>query len=197
MLKLVLAIGGWGVHNHYMSLRHGLLYNEGYFHVFNRSTEGITIFYDDEDIKRFILLMRALNSRKKIGTISKLIQRNKITETLFLLDQETPLVEVCAYSLLNNHFHFVLRQKSDNGISLFMNKICGAYSQYFNRKYSRFGTLLQGRFKHIPLETDSKVIRMISYVNRNHEIHCVDVGFGCSSGHMQISTIYKDDRTFK
>ncbi len=197
ILNMIMILWYIKADNVSMSLRYGFLYNEGYFHVFNRSTEGITMFCDKEDVERFLLLVGILNSHKRIGTISKLIVRRKIEETLLDLENEPPLVEVCAYSILNNHFHFVLKQISDEGISLFMNKVCGSYSQYFNRKYSRFGTLLQGRFKYIPLENDALVIKMASYVNRNHEVHGVEERLSFASGHDLVMRQKNDDRTFK
>jgi len=82
-----------------------------------------------------------------------------------------PLVEIICYSLLPNHFHFILRQLKDGGISKFMLKLGMGYANYFNFKYLRSGSLFQGRFKAIHIKTNSYFFWLSGYINGNAEIH--------------------------
>ena len=54
------------------------------------------------------------------------------------------LVEIGCYCLMPNHFHLLIREKEENGISLFMKKLLTGYSMYFNIKYQRTGKLFEG-----------------------------------------------------
>ena len=79
---------------------------------------------------------------------------------------ESPLVEIHAFALMDNHFHILAKQIKENGISNFMNKL-GGYSYYFNKKYKRVGPLFQGRFKAILVRTDEQLKNVFVYINTN------------------------------
>ena len=81
------------------------------------------------------------------------------------------LVDIIAYSLLPNHFHLILKQRIDGGISKFMHKLGVSYTKYFNEKYGRNGVLFQGKFKASELKFDGSVERMSIYVNLNYKHH--------------------------
>ncbi len=70
------------------------------------------------------------------------------------------LVEVIAYCLMPNHFHFILKQLVENGISNFMAHFTDSYTRYFNVKNERNGPLFQGRFKAIRVGTDSHLLHL-------------------------------------
>ena len=67
---------------------------------------------------------------------------------------------------MDNHFHLLLKQVKNNGISHFLNKL-GGYSYYFNKKYKRVGPLFQGRFKAVLIRTDEQLRNTFVYVNTN------------------------------
>lgn len=77
------------------------------------------------------------------------------------------LVNIHAYSLMPNHFHIVLRQKAEHGISIFMRKVGTAYSMYFNAKYEHSGALFQGRFKSSHVSNEAYFRWVYSYVHLN------------------------------
>jgi putative transposase len=80
-------------------------------------------------------------------------------------------VEVVCYCLLPNHFHFILQQRTENGISDFMRKLSTGYTKYFNKKNERSGHLFQGAFKAVAVETDEQLLYLSGYINGNVEIH--------------------------
>src|SRR3989344_2030506 len=77
------------------------------------------------------------------------------------------LVSVLAYCLMPNHFHLVLRQKNQDGITLFMRKLATAYAMYFNTKYDHSGVLFQCRYKSKHVNTDAYLRWIFSYVHLN------------------------------
>jgi putative transposase len=66
-----------------------------------------------------------------------------------------------------NHFHLLIREKSDGGITKFMSKLLTAYSMYFNAKNGRTGCLFEGRFKASHADTDEYLKYLFSYIHLN------------------------------
>lgn len=84
---------------------------------------------------------------------------------------KSELVQIVAYCLNPNHFHMILKQVSDNGISEFMKRLGGGYTWHFNKKHNRSGALFQGRFKSIHIDTNEYLLHLSAYVNKNDFIH--------------------------
>ncbi|MBI2631354.1 transposase [Candidatus Nomurabacteria bacterium] len=84
-----------------------------------------------------------------------------------------PLVAIVAYCLNPNHFHFVLKQLVDGGISEFMKRLQGGYTYYFNVKHSRSGSLFQGTFKSQLMGSENYFNKIIAYVNKNYQVHSI------------------------
>ena len=66
-----------------------------------------------------------------------------------------------------NHFHVVVREKQEEGISLYMRKLLTGYSMYFNKKYKRTGTLFEGTFKSTHCNEDRYLKYLYSYIHLN------------------------------
>ncbi len=66
-----------------------------------------------------------------------------------------------------NHFHLLIRQLKDKGITNFIGKVCNSYTKYFNIKYNRVGPLLQGEFKSVHIETNEQLIHLSRYIHLN------------------------------
>ena len=134
-----------------------------YYHIYNRGVDKRSIFEDREDLERFLQSVREFNSVEPIGSIfENSFEKKK--------DNKKKLVEIVCYCLNPNHFHFVLRQLVENGISEFMKRI-GGYTWYFNHKHKRNGTLFQGIFKSNHIDSDSYLRHVSAYVNLNNRFH--------------------------
>src|SRR3989338_7861592 len=82
-------------------------------------------------------------------------------------DRTDKLIEIICYCLMPNHFHFLVKQLKDNGVSIFLSQISNSYTKYFNIKYTRVGALLQGVFKAVRIETDAQLIHVSRYIHLN------------------------------
>ena len=60
-----------------------------------------------------------------------------------------------------------LKQRKENGISKFMQKLGTGYTMYFNQKYERVGGLFQGKFKAVSVDEDSHFIHLPYYIHSN------------------------------
>lgn len=129
------------------------------YHIFNRGVEKRDIFLEDRDYQRFIETLIFFNTEKPSWLIE---DRPRVEEEL---------VEAIAYCLNPNHFHLLLREKKENGITDFMRKICTGYAMYFNQKYDHSGVLFQGRFKSVHIGSNEHLLYVSAYVNCNSQIH--------------------------
>jgi REP element-mobilizing transposase RayT len=144
-----------------------------FYHIYNRGTEGITIFNDKEDYERFL---------------------QKMAYYLF------PVWEVYAFCLLPNHFHLMARvrtedeqqqlfqmlKQSQTGWKPFGQKYdtfkllnpgsvwahCkNSHTKYYNHKYERSGSLFEGKYRRKVVQDLGYFVRLISYIHLNPVRH--------------------------
>ncbi len=137
-----------------------------YYHIYNRGTDKRIIYGNSNDHNRFIVLLHLCNSTTEVD-ISNLIREGRTFTDLINTDVNNRLVDIGTYCLMDNHFHLLLREKTEGGISLFMKKLSTAYSMYFNKKYSRTGGLFEGTFKARHVDTDVYLKYLFSYIHLN------------------------------
>jgi len=136
-------------------------YEGEFYHVYNRGANKIKIFVNDVDRDRFCKLLFVCNSVKPVTFRS--IKGLSLEE----IERGDTLVDIGAYCFMSNHFHLLLREKSEDGITIFMKKLLTAYSMYFNTKYERTGVLFQGRFKATHVDNDEYLKYLFSYIHLN------------------------------
>ncbi|HBB36474.1 MAG: Transposase [Candidatus Moranbacteria bacterium GW2011_GWC1_45_18] len=152
--------------------------SNNFYHIYNRGVDKRNVFSDEADFFRFYVSMWLLNdSRDGIMDVWKNYKRDNTHPAFgdFLrreLSSRQPIVNIISYCLNPNHYHFILEQVVDGGIEKFMHKIGTSYTNYFNKKNKRSGSLFQGRFKSAQIKPNA-LLYISSYVNCNSEIHGV------------------------
>lgn len=147
---------------------HALVAGEVY-HIYNRGAHKQAIFTSERDYERFMLLLYLANTREPVQ-LGNLLTKYRGRSSMEIFDDVVfgeRLVDVLAYALMPNHFHLVLKQRSDEAITLFMRKVSTAYSMYFNTKYEHSGVLFQGRFKSSHVGDEAYFRYIFSYVHLN------------------------------
>jgi putative transposase len=133
-----------------------------FYHIYNRGTEKRDIFMSRSDQDRFLTLLYLANQSDPADlklqgrTLLEKVERTGI-----------PLVEIVAYCLMPNHFHLLIREIKDGGISKFMQKVTTGYTMYFNKWHERSGSLFQGKFKATHVADDRYLRYLISYIHLN------------------------------
>ncbi|NBD73787.1 hypothetical protein GVX82_01970 [Patescibacteria group bacterium] len=147
-----------------------------YYHIFGRGVEKRDIFVDDDDVSRFLQGLILFNSTERIGSIHE-AQWTKKSRNVHKDEQPEPvskLVDVVAYNLLPNHYHLLLRQCVDRGISTFMQCHVGGYTKHFNQRHDRVGSLFQSTFRSEYISSDAQLRYVSAYVNFNHLVHNIN-----------------------
>lgn len=141
-----------------------------YYHIYNRGVEKIDTFKDLHDAQRFLQSMEEFNTIEPIGSIYE----NNFRKNNQLSGRTTKserLVEFLCYCVNPNHYHFVLLQVVDGGISEFIRRLSGGYTRYFNHRHKRSGVLFQGKFKSVHIDSNEYLLHLSAYVNLNNKVH--------------------------
>ncbi len=139
------------------------------YHVFNRGANRQPTFTNKREYKRAeitISFYRFLKPPMSLSKFSKL-EQIKQNEILDLLRQSNKLVEIFCYCLMPNHFHLLLKQLEDKGISRFLSNLQNSYTKYFNTKHERDGSLFLDQFKAVRIETDEQLVHLSRYIHLN------------------------------
>ncbi|TSC94757.1 MAG: hypothetical protein CEN87_291 [Parcubacteria group bacterium Licking1014_1] len=149
-----------------MPIRNIQFAKDEFYHIVKRGVEERKIFLDDEDRLRFINSLLVFNDDSPAPWNVRAFWEQRDPASLTNYKPKNSLVEIHAFTLMDNHFHLLLKQIKEKGVSIFMNKL-GGYSYYFNKKYRRVGPLFQGRFKAILIKTDEQLENTFIYVSTN------------------------------
>lgn len=133
-----------------------------FYHIYNRGTDKRKIFIDNSDKERFLKLLFVSNATNPF-----VFRDFNIGETYVDFSRGTQMVAIGAYCLMPNHFHLLIKETTDNGISKFMQKLSTGYSMYFNKKHDRTGGLFQGTFKASHVDDDRYLKYLFSYIHLN------------------------------
>ena len=123
-----------------------------YYHVFNRGVDKRTVFEDNDEYRYFVHLLYVLNTNQQshntLRNFTAHIERGSTS-----INRGERVVDLVAFCLMPNHFHLLLRQRVENGISKYMQKVGTGYTMYFNERHERSGALFQGRYKYVHITT--------------------------------------------
>ena len=145
-------------------MRKELFTIDNYVHVYNRGNRKAEIVRTTADKWRFLQALRFFNDSHSSQNILRKIMTDKglsapgadrlnKAESVFETGwppnwpKKDPLVKILCYCLMPNHFHLLLKEIREGGISKFMQKLGIGYTNYFNFKHQEVGRVFQGSYK--------------------------------------------------
>ena len=144
-----------------------------YYHVFNRGNNKQKIFLDKRDYIRFLFLTLYFQSPTIFYNIGRQVSyfiKNNVFNVSIDNDIEIikkRYIELVSFILMPNHFHLILLEKEEDGISRYMQRVLDAYTKYFNTKYEKSGHLFQGPFKFVHVKDNDQLLYLSTYIHRN------------------------------
>lgn len=139
------------------------------WHVLNRGVEGRNLFVDTQDYARFVHNLYEFNDSTPADNLWRLFDPSGMRDFVnpsFRKAREL-LVDIHGWTLMENHYHLLLSERVENGMSLFLRKLNVGYANYFNERYERKGTLFQGRTKKILIRSQSHFLYILHYLHLN------------------------------
>lgn len=141
-----------------------------YYHIFNRGINKQPIFLGLKEYQRAFNLLDFYSfatTKLRFSKFLQLAKDERISIYENMRKERDKIVEIVSFCLMPNHFHFLLQQKKDNGISKFMALFQNSYTRYFNTKYKKIGPILQGQCKAVRVEDDEQFIHLTRYIHLN------------------------------
>ena len=104
--------------------------------------------------------------RIRLSKFKQLLKEAKLAY-LNSLKKMQPLVEIYAFAFMPNHYHLLLKQAQDGGISRFISNFQNSFAKIFNLKNNRTGGLFQNQFRARRIETDEEFLHVSRYIHLN------------------------------
>lgn len=130
-----------------------------YYHIYNRGNNKDILFIEERNYAYFIFLF---------------------------IKHLKPFIEIYGYSLMENHFHILIRVKElknksqlrklnqnsiGNILSRKISNFFNAYAKSINKAYFRTGSLFQERFRRKLIEKQDDLKNIILYIHANPQKH--------------------------
>lgn len=138
------------------------------YHVFNKGIDGRPTFTDKREYVRAITTIQFYQFLNPPIKLSKFLELEKTRQDKIASKPDgQKLVRILAYCLMPNHFHFLVEQISEKGISKFLGQFQNSFTRYFNTKNNRLGSLFLDQFKAVRVETDEQLLHLSRYIHLN------------------------------
>lgn len=150
-----------------------------YVHVVNRGTRGLPLVRDEQDRRRFALMLRHFNDHYCPDNWFKDIYEMK--PDYFGRPRSWPpqnkLVEIICFCLVENHFHLLLKEITDDGITKFMKRLGVGMTCHFNEKYQEKGSLFQGSYRARTVDSDDYLNTVSAYIQVKNSFEIFPRGY--------------------
>ena len=126
------------------------------------------IYKHDDDLWRMFTSLFYVNTKRLHNSFTRELKKEKIDPRSFVwpdfFGDKKPIVSIVAFTIMPNHFHLILKEIVEGGISDFMHKFSMGHSKFINAKYNESGSLFQGAFQSKTLDTDEYLRRAAVYI---------------------------------
>lgn len=135
------------------------------YHVLNRGVEKRKIFMNERDYLRFIHDLYQFNDEKPTFNVNHSF-KNMDLRNPYIRDRKL-IVDIHGWCLMKNHYHLLVSERIEGGLTKFLRKLNVGYANYFNEKYKREGSLFQGRTKKIHINSSAYFLHILHYIHFN------------------------------
>ncbi len=113
----------------------------GLYHIVFRGINRQNIFEEEKDYLKLLDLVKVLKDEREF--------------------------QLYAYCYMVNHGHMLLKEKEPGDTSVIMHRLLTTYAGWYNKKYSRSGSLLGNRFASEPVEKEQYLLTLVRYIHQN------------------------------
>ena len=118
-----------------------------YIHVIKRGARGLPIVQDNNDQWRFLLMLNHFNDHFVSESWFRDLKDENLESTLHRASgwpEKNPIVAIEAFTLMSNHFHLMLKETEEGGVTKFM-PVCTGVASYAMQSINRQGVYFRGR----------------------------------------------------
>ena len=145
------------------------LVNGGFYHIYNHGIDLKETFTSKREYQHFQLAAWYYQPQiipfkfSYYLNLSSDLRMQFMTETM----KKDKAIKIHAYCLMRNHYHLLLEQLVENGISKFIGNLQNSYTKYFNIKHERKGPLFLSAFKAKQVQTEEQFLHVSRYIHLN------------------------------
>ena len=139
------------------------------YHIFNRGLDRRLTFTNKREYQRALAALSFYSYTSSSFRLSWFIKLSpkKQKEKYDLLKSQKPRVTIMSYCLMPNHFHILVKQEKDHGISKFLGDFQNSYTKFFNKLHERSGALFSNQFKGVLVENENQFTHLSRYIHLN------------------------------
>ena len=152
-----------------------------YVHVYNRGNKKQSIVIDKQDKDHFLQMLFYFNTEKTPSNPFHDLKKLRLNLNKFIWPEHweprKPIVNILAFMLMENHFHFILEEVVENGIAKFMQRLGTGMTMYYNKRHQETGMLFQGSYKAKIIDNDIYLKYLNVYIQVKNCFEFYDSGF--------------------
>lgn len=133
-----------------------------YYHIYNRGLSQLVPFKNKREVLSF---SRALIYYTQFKPPRRFSFEKKFKDKT--LRYEERLVSILAYCVMPNHFHLLLKQEMDDGISIYLQRLTLSFVRYYNVLHKRKGPVFESKFKAVRIESENQLLHVSRYIHLN------------------------------
>ncbi len=139
------------------------------YHIYNKTIENKAVFVE-KYCNKFIQTARYYRSSQSIFRFSNFQKLPSMLLNYYLKkvsDKKTFRVTILAYCLMPTHYHMLIRQNQDKGISFFVSQLQNSFTRFYNLKLLRTGPVMLEKFKSKPITSEEQLKHVSRYIHLN------------------------------
>jgi len=139
-----------------------------FYHLYNRGVDKRDVFLHTTCYQRFYESLYLFNDKNYDRKNGKLFERvlQLAGAEVFEIDRKC-LVSILAFKQMSNHFHLLVREEQEGGISEFMHRLGTGYTNFFNLQQGRTGSLFEGPFQAVHVKNEAHLTHLVRYIHLN------------------------------
>lgn len=137
--------------------------NNYYYHVFNKTLDKLAVFSSPEIISIFMKTIQYYNQTKRPSRFSIYRKNGDFSYDM----HGDSYVKIAAFCMMPNHFHFLVKQVKDKGISTFFSLALNSFTRYYNIHVQRVGNIFLTPFHATEIRNRSQLLHVSRYIHLN------------------------------
>lgn len=135
------------------------------YHVYNTSVNGKV--FEGPDFARALRTLAYYQFTDPGMKLSRLLKKPDESQSDYIqsISSGAKHVDIIAYSLLDDHYHLLLLQNIDPGISNFISNFTNSYTRYFNNRHEGKGAIFTNQFKAVLIENMEKLLEVSRFIH--------------------------------
>lgn len=150
--------------------REEIFLNNRYYHIFNKTVGSQRIFEDSYNCKSFlrrITYYRSSITSVSLSTADKLPSKTNDRIWRLVGLKKYFKIDLIAYCLMPTHYHLLLRQSQEKGISQFISDTINSFTRHINVKHQRKGPIFLTKFKAVRIHNREQLMHVSRYIHLN------------------------------